>query len=59
MTLPLALPKDFRKPSCTPGSTPIVAGNAFLFGPDIRTPRTRKEEPTRWQGSLARLQFSC
>ena len=34
MTLPLALPKDFRKPSCTPGRTPIVAGNAFIFGPD-------------------------
>src|SRR6516225_4038764 len=93
---------DFRKPSCTPGRTPIVAGNAFIFGPDqphqltndgsqdivlyieritrsashaiiltarngscahpnpdIRAPRTRKEEPTRWQGSLARLHFSC
>jgi hypothetical protein len=25
---------DFRKPSCTPGRTPIVAGNAFIFGPD-------------------------
>ena len=34
MTLPLALPEDFRKPSCTPGRTPIKAGNAFIFGPD-------------------------
>ena len=84
------------------GTTPIVAGDAFIFepdqphqltndgsqdivlyieritrsashaiiltarngscahpNPDIRAPRTRKEEPTRWQGSLARLHFSC
>jgi len=34
VTLPLALPEDFRKPSCTPGRTPIKAGNAFIFGPD-------------------------
>ena len=100
MTLPLALPKDFRKPSCTPGRTPIVAGNAFIFGPDqphqltndgsqdivlyieritrsashaiiltarngscahpnpdIRAPRTRKEEPDEMAGIIGEAPF--
>ena len=100
MTLPLVLPKDFRKPSYTPGRTAIVAGNAFLFGPDqphqrtndrsqdivlyieritrsashaiiltarngscahpnpdIRAPRTRKEEPDEMAGIIGEAPF--